>query len=121
MIDINAGTKDGLVDQMTVVNHRGLIGRVIDPSLNKSRVLLLILLLLFFLLNSLLAIVLFNELTKSYQVCVVSKADSHTVSIHPNTMNLCESFLLSVLSLLPSLQVTTSSLTNTFFSVDKKF
>ena len=41
MININAGTKDGLVDQMTVVNHRGLIGRVIDPSLNKSRVLLL--------------------------------------------------------------------------------
>ena len=40
-ININAGTKDGLMNQMSVINHRGLVGRVIDPSFNNSKVLLL--------------------------------------------------------------------------------
>ena len=40
-ININAGSKDGLMKQMTVINHRGLVGRVIDPSINNSKVLLL--------------------------------------------------------------------------------
>ena len=40
-ININAGTKDGLMNQMSVINHRGLVGRIIDPSINYSRVLLL--------------------------------------------------------------------------------
>ena len=40
-ININAGTKDGLINQMSVINHRGLVGRVIDPSINNSKVLLL--------------------------------------------------------------------------------
>ena len=40
-ININAGTKDGLINQMSVINHRGLVGRVIDPSINYSKVLLL--------------------------------------------------------------------------------
>jgi len=41
-ININAGTKDGLMNQMSVINHRGLVGRIIDPSINNSKVLLLI-------------------------------------------------------------------------------
>ena len=40
-ININAGTKDGLMNKMSVINHRGLVGRVIDPSINNSKVLLL--------------------------------------------------------------------------------
>ena len=40
-ININAGSKDGLMKQMTVINHRGLVRRVIDPSINNSKVLLL--------------------------------------------------------------------------------
>ena len=40
-ININAGSKDGLMKKMTVINHRGLVGRVIDPSINNSKVLLL--------------------------------------------------------------------------------
>ena len=40
-ININAGTKDGLMNQMSVINHRGLVGRIIDPSFNNSKVLLL--------------------------------------------------------------------------------
>ena len=41
-ININAGTKNGLTNQMSVINHRGLVGRVIDPSMNNAKVLLLI-------------------------------------------------------------------------------
>ena len=41
MININAGTIDGIVDQMSVINHRGLVGRIVNPSNNNSRVLLL--------------------------------------------------------------------------------
>ena len=40
-ININAGSKDGLMNQMSIINHRGLVGRVIDPSDNNSKVLLL--------------------------------------------------------------------------------
>ena len=40
-ININAGSKDGLMEQMSVINHRGLVGRIIDPSINNSKVLLL--------------------------------------------------------------------------------
>jgi len=40
-ININAGTKHGLMNQMSVINHRGLVGRIIDPSINNSKVLLL--------------------------------------------------------------------------------
>ena len=40
-VNINAGIKDGLQSQMSVINHRGLVGRIIDPSLNNSKVLLL--------------------------------------------------------------------------------
>ena len=40
-ININAGTKDGIENQMSVVNHRGLVGRILNPSLNNSKVLLL--------------------------------------------------------------------------------
>jgi len=41
MININAGFKDGILNEMAVVNHRGLLGRTIDTSINSSRVLLL--------------------------------------------------------------------------------
>jgi rod shape-determining protein MreC len=41
MININAGFKDGVSNNMAVVNHRGLIGRTLDTSINYSRVLLL--------------------------------------------------------------------------------
>ena len=41
MININAGFKDGVINEMAVVNHRGLIGRTIDSSVSNSRVLLL--------------------------------------------------------------------------------
>ena len=41
MININAGLKDGLLNEMAVVNHRGLVGRTVDTSINSSRVLLL--------------------------------------------------------------------------------
>ena len=41
-ININAGIKHGLKSQMTVINHRGLVGRIINPSTNNSKVLLLI-------------------------------------------------------------------------------
>jgi len=41
MININAGLKDGVIKDMAVVNHRGLLGRTIDVSISKSRVLLL--------------------------------------------------------------------------------
>ena len=41
MININAGLKDGVMNEMAVVNHRGLVGRTVDTSINKTRVLLL--------------------------------------------------------------------------------
>ena len=41
MININAGLKDGVINNMAVVNHRGLVGRTVDTSINNSRVLLL--------------------------------------------------------------------------------
>jgi len=41
MININAGLKDGVINNMAVVNYRGLIGRTVDTSINSSRVLLL--------------------------------------------------------------------------------
>ena len=41
MININAGLKDSVVNNMAVVNHRGLIGRTVDTTINTSRVLLL--------------------------------------------------------------------------------
>ena len=41
MININTGFKDGVLNKMAVVNHRGLIGRTIDSSISNSRVLLL--------------------------------------------------------------------------------
>tara|TARA_Y100001970_G_C14252707_1_gene873028 strand:- start:5189 stop:6010 length:822 start_codon:yes stop_codon:yes gene_type:complete len=41
MIKINAGFKDGIIDQKAVINHRGLVGRTIDTSDETSRVLLL--------------------------------------------------------------------------------
>ncbi len=41
MININAGLKDGVNNEMAVVNHRGLIGRTVDTSIGNSRVLLL--------------------------------------------------------------------------------
>tara|TARA_B100000029_G_scaffold463274_1_gene496429 strand:- start:785 stop:1606 length:822 start_codon:yes stop_codon:yes gene_type:complete len=41
MININAGLKDGINNDMAVVNYRGLIGRTIDTSIDNSRVLLL--------------------------------------------------------------------------------
>ena len=40
-ININAGIKDGVQNKMAVVNYRGLVGRIIDPSINNSKVLLL--------------------------------------------------------------------------------
>jgi len=41
MIKINAGLKDGVLKEMAVINHRGLIGRTVDTSINNSKVLLL--------------------------------------------------------------------------------
>ena len=41
MININAGFKDGVLNNMAVINHRGLLGRTVDTSIHKSRVLLL--------------------------------------------------------------------------------
>ncbi len=41
-ININSGIKDGIKNKMAVINHRGLVGRIINPSLNSSKVLLLI-------------------------------------------------------------------------------
>ena len=41
MININAGLKDGVINDMAVVNYRGLVGRTVDTSVGKSRVLLL--------------------------------------------------------------------------------
>ncbi len=41
MININAGLTDGIINDMAVVNHRGLIGRTVDTSISNSRVLLL--------------------------------------------------------------------------------
>ena len=38
---LNAGIKDGVQNKMAVVNYRGLVGRIIDPSINNSKVLLL--------------------------------------------------------------------------------
>lgn len=42
MININAGLKDNIINNMAVVNHRGLVGRTVDTSISNSRVLLLI-------------------------------------------------------------------------------
>ena len=33
MININAGIKDRVINNMAVVNHRGLVGRTVDLSL----------------------------------------------------------------------------------------
>lgn len=41
MININAGLKDGIINDMAVVNYRGLVGRTIDTSIGNTRVLLL--------------------------------------------------------------------------------
>ena len=41
MININAGLKDGIINDMAVVNYRGLLGRTIDTSVSSTRVLLL--------------------------------------------------------------------------------
>tara|TARA_Y100001970_G_scaffold242577_1_gene307136 strand:- start:17422 stop:18243 length:822 start_codon:yes stop_codon:yes gene_type:complete len=41
MININAGKNDGLQQDMTAINHRGLIGRVIESGSNISRIMLL--------------------------------------------------------------------------------
>ncbi|MFL2520756.1 MAG: rod shape-determining protein MreC [Alphaproteobacteria bacterium] len=41
MININAGLKDGVLNNMAVVNYRGLVGRTVDTSVGNSRVLLL--------------------------------------------------------------------------------
>ena len=41
MININAGLKDGVVNDMAIVNYRGLVGRTVDTSVGNSRVLLL--------------------------------------------------------------------------------
>ena len=41
MININAGLKDGVIKNMAVINHRGILGRIIDTSIGKSKVLLL--------------------------------------------------------------------------------
>ena len=42
MININAGFKDGVINDMAVVNYRGLLGRTVDTSISNARVLLLI-------------------------------------------------------------------------------
>ena len=41
MININAGLEDGVLNNMAVVNYRGLVGRTVDTSIGNSRVLLL--------------------------------------------------------------------------------
>mgnify|MGYP001161291856 CR=1 FL=1 len=41
MININAGLKDGVINDMAVVNYRGLVGRTVDTSVSNTRVLLL--------------------------------------------------------------------------------
>ena len=41
MININAGLKDGVINEMAVVNYRGLVGRTVDTSVSNARVLLL--------------------------------------------------------------------------------
>ena len=41
MININAGLKDGIINDMAVVNYRGLLGRTVDTSISSTRVLLL--------------------------------------------------------------------------------
>ena len=41
MLNINAGLKDGVIKEMAVINHRGLVGRTVDTSINNSKVLLL--------------------------------------------------------------------------------
>ena len=41
MININAGLKDGISNDMAVVNYRGLLGRTVETSVSSSRVLLL--------------------------------------------------------------------------------
>ena len=40
-ININAGSKHNLENKMSVINHRGLVGRIIHSSQNKSKVLLI--------------------------------------------------------------------------------
>ena len=41
MISINTGLKDGVINDMAVVNYRGLVGRTVDTSVGNTRVLLL--------------------------------------------------------------------------------
>ena len=41
MININTGLKDGVINDMAVVNYRGLVGRTVDTSVGNTRVLLL--------------------------------------------------------------------------------
>lgn len=41
MININAGLKDSVNNDMAVVNYRGLVGRTVNTSISSSRVLLL--------------------------------------------------------------------------------
>ena len=41
IININAGYEDQIKENMTVINQRGLLGRVLDTTKNKSRILLL--------------------------------------------------------------------------------
>ncbi len=41
IVNINAGTNHGINNQMAAVNHRGMVGRTIDSSPNKSKILLL--------------------------------------------------------------------------------
>ena len=38
MININAGLKDGVINDMAVVNYRGLVGRTVDTSVGNTRV-----------------------------------------------------------------------------------
>ncbi len=40
-ININAGTRAGILNQMAVINYRGLLGRVLETSLNNSKILLI--------------------------------------------------------------------------------
>ncbi len=41
IININAGIQDGVINDLAVINHRGLVGRTVDTSISNSRVLLL--------------------------------------------------------------------------------
>ena len=41
LININAGYEDNIKKNMTAINERGIVGRVVETTLNKSRVLLL--------------------------------------------------------------------------------